>query len=193
MVAKKAFLAGRQEFAALYGVRAQQVTTWLARGALNYDHAVIVSGSPYWLLSFVRDFGSMTPRGKELDQRLLKQLVASQEPGVWARAKAEIPPVLGLQEATALFGLSSQQNLSAVVRQGRFVAPDYQLSGSPLWLLDTLIEAAPEIRAKSRTVMWAIVPQVEAALRQGRYTGPGSVIVPRGKAAAKALRPGQTV
>ncbi|MGI5133572.1 hypothetical protein [Streptomyces sp. CA-106110] len=94
--------------------------------------------------------------------------------------------LLGLQEATQLFGLSSQQNLSAVVRQGRFASADYRLSGSPLWLLDTLIEAAPDIRAKSRTVVWAIVPQVEAALRQGRYTGPGSVIVPRGPAAAKA-------
>ncbi|MEU1601487.1 hypothetical protein ABZ468_54830 [Streptomyces sp. NPDC005708] len=53
-------------------------------------------------------------------------------------------------------------------------------------MLDTLIEAGPEMRAKSRTVMWAVVPQVEAALRQRRYTGPGSVIVPRGRA-AKAL------
>ncbi|MGI5517918.1 hypothetical protein [Streptomyces sp. CA-106131] len=94
--------------------------------------------------------------------------------------------LLGLQEATQLFGLSSQQNLSAVVRQGRFTPADYHLSGSPLWLMDTLIETAPEMRAKSRTVVWAVVPQVEAALRQGRYTGPGSAIVPRGPAARKA-------
>ncbi|MFF4504848.1 hypothetical protein [Streptomyces sp. NPDC001401] len=187
MVAGKPFLAGRQEFAALYGVKPTQVTQWVARDVLNYEHAVIVSGSPYWLLSFARGFGQMTPRPKELDQRVLQQLVAAQEPGVWARSVNEVPPLVGLQEATALFGLSSQQNLSAVVRQGRFAPADYQLSGSPLWLLDTLIEAAPEIQAKSRTVMWAIVPQVEAALRQGRYTGPGSVIVPRGRAAAKAL------
>ncbi|MFH8771994.1 hypothetical protein [Streptomyces sp. NPDC017958] len=187
MVVKKAFLAGRQEFADLYGVKHTQVTQWVARGVLNYDRAVIVSGSPYWLLSFVRGFGEMTPRPKELDQRVLKQLVAAQEPGVWARTKDEVPPLVGLQEATALFGLTSQQNLSAVVRQGRFAPADYQLSGSPLWLLDTLIKAAPEIQAKSRTVMWAIVPQVEAELRQGRYTGPGSAIVPRGRAAAKAV------
>ncbi|MEV6022317.1 hypothetical protein [Streptomyces sp. NPDC052036] len=119
-------------------------------------------------------------------QRVLQQQVAAQEPGVWATSVAEVPPLVGLQEATQLFGLTSQQNLSAVVRQGRCAPADYQLSGSPLWLLDTLIEAAPDIRAKSRTVMWAIAPQVEAALRQGRYTGPGSVIVPRGRA-AKAL------
>lgn len=60
---------------------------------------------------------------------------------------------------------------------------DYQLSGSPLWLLDTLIEAAPQMQAKSRTVPWVINAQVQAALRQKRYTGPGSVIVPRGLAA----------
>ncbi|MFI5799081.1 hypothetical protein [Streptomyces sp. NPDC051677] len=187
MVAGKPFLAGRQEFAALYRVKPTQVTQWVARGVLNYEQAVIVSGSPYWLLSFARGFGQMTPRPKELDERSLQQLVAAQEPGVWARSVDELPPLLGLQEATQLFSLSSQQNLSAVVRQGRFVSADYQLSGSPLWLLDTLIEAAPEIQAKSRTVMWAIVPQVEAALRQRRYTGPGSVIIPRGHAAAKAL------
>ncbi|MEU6318080.1 hypothetical protein [Streptomyces sp. NPDC047009] len=186
MVVRKPFLAGRQEFAALYGVQGPQVTKWLGRGALDYKHALIVSGSPYWLLSFVRDYGQTQTRSKELDTRVLKQLVAEQEPGVWARSVNEVPPLVGLQEATQLFGLSSQQNLSAVVRQGRFVPADYRLSGSPLWLLDTLIEAAPDIRAKSRTVMWAIVPQVEAALRQGRYTGPGSVIVPRGPAAAKA-------
>src|SRR5690242_13813050 len=143
-MAGKPFLAGRQEFAALYGVKPTQVTQWLARGVLNYDRAVSVSGSPYWLLSFVPGFGEVTPRPKELDQSVLQQLVASQEPGVWARGKDEVPPLLGLQEATALFGLTSEQNLSAVVRQGRFPPADYQLSGSPLWLLDTLIEAAPE-------------------------------------------------
>ncbi|MED7827351.1 hypothetical protein [Streptomyces chiangmaiensis] len=105
---------------------------------------------------------------------------------MWAQSVDELPPLVGLQEATQLFGLSSRQNLPAVVRLGRFTPADYQLSGSPPWLLDTLIEAAPDIQAKSRTVMWSIVPQVEAALRQGRYTGPGSAIVPRGRA-AKAL------
>lgn len=180
---KKPFLAGRQEFAALYGVKPAQVTQWLARDVLNYDRAVIVSGSPYWLLSFVRGFGQMTPRPKELNQLVLNRILAEQEPGVWAQSVDEVPPLLGLQEATQLFGLSSQQNLSAVVRQGRFAPADYQLSGSPLWLLDTLIEAAPEFQAKSRTLSWAIDPQVHAALRQKRYTGPGSAIVPRGPAA----------
>jgi hypothetical protein len=185
-VVKKPFLAGRKEFAALYGVKPTAVSEWLGRGVLDYEHARIVSGSAYWLLSFVRGFGQTQPRPKELDMRVLQQQVAAQEPGAWATSVDEVPPLLGLQEATALFGLTSQQNLSAVVRQGRFAPEDYRLSGSPLWLLDTLIEAAPEIRAKSRTVMWSIVPQVEAALRQGRYNGPGSVIVPRGLVAAKA-------
>ncbi|WP_326604274.1 hypothetical protein [Streptomyces sp. NBC_01800] len=184
---EKAFLAGRQEFAALYGVKGPQVTQWLTRGALNYDHAVIVSGSPYWLLSFVRGFGKTRPRPRELDQAVLRQIVAEQEPGVWAQTVAEVPPLLGLQEATQLFGVASQQSMAAMVRKGPFTVPaDYQLSGSKLWLLDTLIEAAPEMQAKSRTLPWAINTQVAAALRQGRYTGPGSVIVPRGPSAAKA-------
>ncbi|MFE4424415.1 hypothetical protein [Streptomyces sp. NPDC056817] len=183
VVAGKPFLVGRKEFAALYGVKPTVVTQWVVRGGLDYEHAVIVSGSPYWLLSFARGYGQTRPRPKALDERALQQVVASQEPGVWARSKDEVPPLVGLQEAVQLFGMSSQQNLSAVVRQGRFAPADYRLSGSPLWLLDTIIEAAPDLRAKSRTVMWAIVPQVEAALRQGRYTGPGSTVVPRGPAA----------
>jgi hypothetical protein len=180
---KKPFLAGRQEFGALYGVKAPQVTQWVARGALDYDRAVIVSGSPYWLLSFVRGFGATTPRPKQVDGAALAALVAAQEPGWWAETKDELPPVLGLQETTALFGMTTQQNLSAFVRQGKFLAPDYQLSGSPLWLLDTLIEGAPTMRAKARTLSWAVDPEVEAALRQKRYDGPGAVIVPRGPAA----------
>ncbi|WP_406515586.1 hypothetical protein OH809_24980 [Streptomyces sp. NBC_00873] len=186
-MSKKPFLAGRQEFGALYGVKPTQVTQWLTRGALNYDRAVIVSGSPYWLLSFVRGFGQTTPRPKELDQAVLQRVVAAQEPGVWAQSVEEIPPLLGLQEVTQLFGVASQQSMAAMVRKGPFTVPaDYQLSGSKLWLLDTLIEAAPEMQAKSRVLPWAINTQVAAALRQKRYTGPGSVIVPRGLAAAKA-------
>lgn len=182
-MARKPFLAGRQEFGALYGVKPTQVTQWVARDVLNYDRAVIVSGSPYWLLHYVRGFGATTPRPKQVDARALADLVAAQEPGYWAEATAELPPVLGLQETTVLFGLTAQQNLSAFVRQGKFLAPDYQLSGSPLWLLDTLIEGAPTMRAKARTLSWAVDPEVEAALRQKRYDGPGSVIVPRGRAA----------
>ncbi|REE61459.1 hypothetical protein BX257_4038 [Streptomyces sp. 3212.3] len=180
---QKPFLAGRQEFATLYGVKPTQVTQWIARGVLNYDSAVILSGSPYWLMSFARGFGQMTPRPKELDTLAVQRIVAEQEPGVWATSLEEVPPMVGLQEVTQLFGLSSQQNLSAVVRQGRFASADYQLSGSPLWLLDTVIKAVPEIREKSRTLTWTVDPQVEAALRQRRYTGPGSKIVPRGLAA----------
>lgn len=180
---KKPFLAGRQEFGALYGVKAPQVTQWVARGVLNYDRAVIVSGSPYWLLHFVRGFGATTARPKQLDERALAAVVAEQEPAAWVQDVEDLPPLLGLQEATQLFGLSTEQNLSAVVRQGRFAPADYKLSGSPLWLLDTLIEAAPQIQERSRTLSWAIDPQVEAALRQRRYQGPGSVIVPRGLAA----------
>ncbi|MGW3827824.1 hypothetical protein ACWEAF_37555 [Streptomyces sp. NPDC005071] len=183
---KRPFLAGRQEFAAVYGVPGTLITQWLGRGILNYDRAVIISGSPYWLMSFVRDFEKIAPRRKEMDRRVLQQFVAEQEPGAWTESVDEVPPLLGLQETTQLFGLSSQQSMSSAVRKGGFVAPDYSLSGSPIWLLDTLINvAAPMMQAKARTVPWAVNPQVEAAFRQRRYTGPGSVIVPRGLAAKR--------
>ncbi|MFF3493751.1 hypothetical protein ACFYWS_20630 [Streptomyces sp. NPDC002795] len=186
-MARKPFLAGRQEFGAAYGVNPTQVTQWVARGALDYERAVIVSGSPYWLLSFVKDYGQSRPRPKQVDEGVLDRLAAEQEPGWWAKDVDELPPVVGLQEVTQLFGMTSQQNMSAFVRQDKFLQADYQLSGSPLWLLDTVVEGAPQLQAKARTLSWAVDPQVEAALRQRRYDGPGSRIVARGLAAKKAV------
>jgi hypothetical protein len=123
-----------------------------------------------------------------MDQEVLQRFLAEQSPGVWMESVEEVPPLLGLQETTQLFGLSSQQQMSATVRTGGFTQPDYSLSGSPIWLLDTLVNvAAPMMQARARTVSWAVNPQVEAALRQRRYTGPGSRIVPRGLAAKRDL------
>lgn len=36
---------------------------------------------------------------------------------MWVQTVEEIPPLLGLQEATQLFGVASQQSMAAMVRQ----------------------------------------------------------------------------
>ncbi|MFD3658720.1 hypothetical protein [Streptomyces sp. NPDC058620] len=78
---RRPFLAGVQDFAAVYGVRGPQVSQWVTRGALTYEHAVIVSGSPYWLLSYVKEFGPARARPKEPIESVLNELVEQQSPG----------------------------------------------------------------------------------------------------------------
>ncbi|MFE5089474.1 hypothetical protein ACFRCI_03550 [Streptomyces sp. NPDC056638] len=178
---RRPYLAGVQDFAAVYDVRGPQVSQWVTRGALTYEHAVIVSGSPYWLLSYVKEFGPARTRPKEPNETVLAELVEQQSPGWWAKSVGELPPIVGMQECEALFGVS-QRSLADRVGKGIWIMPDYRLSGSPLWLLDTVLEAEPPA---SRTVQWVADPVVVAALRERRYEGPGSVIVPRGPAARK--------
>jgi hypothetical protein len=144
---------------------------------------VVLSGSPYWLMWFARDFGQSTPRPKELHGHVLERLIAEQGPAQWVTDVAEMPPMVGLQEGAALFGLSNTVVLGQQARVGRSAQADYYLSGSPLWLLDTLVGQAEGLRAQARTLAWEIDPQVEVALREGVYDGPGTVIKPRGRAA----------
>ncbi|GAA1353493.1 hypothetical protein [Streptomyces beijiangensis] len=182
----KPFLAGSKEVAAVYDVRPLQVSQWVGRGVVDYTHARIISGSPYWLLSYVRDFGPAAKRARHPDERELEKLVEEQSPGRWARSVDEMPPIVGLTECAELFH-TSREALSVIARRGGFVPADYRLSGSPLWLLSTV--AGPGVYvgpAQARKLDWAPDPDVLAALQGGTYDGPGSVIVPRGRAAAKS-------
>jgi hypothetical protein len=177
----KPYLAGAREFAELYGVKPLQVSQWIGRGVLDYEHAVVLSGSPYWLLRFARDFGQSAARPRDLYEQVLERLVAEQDPARWIADVSGVPPLVGLQEGKALFGLSNTVVLGQQSRIGRPAQADYYLSGSPLWLLDTLVGQAEGLRAQARTLAWEVDPRVEAALRAGRYDGPGSVIKPRGR------------
>ncbi|MCK7627246.1 hypothetical protein MUU72_29825 [Streptomyces sp. RS10V-4] len=186
-VARKPYLAGGAEFAALYGVKRLQVSQWISRDhTLDYRYAKIISGSPYWLLKFVKDFGQSTPRVKHLNEAELDRLIKEQDPGYWVGEVSQLPPLVGQAELTALFRLSDAALLRKAVSTGRFRPPDYTLSGSPIWLLEPVVEDAPALQAGARGVAWALDEEVLAALRDGTYDGPGARIVPRGKAARKA-------
>ncbi|KOX33037.1 MULTISPECIES: hypothetical protein [unclassified Streptomyces] len=182
---EKPLLVGSQEFAALYGVRGPQVSQWIGRGTLTYEQARIVSGSPYWPLAFARSFGESTPRRREVSEEVLERLVAEQMPARWVEDVAQFPPLVGQQEGAMLFGLAHAEVLTQQARPGKPAEPDWMLSGSPLWLLDTLLRAAPALQAQARTLAWEVDPSVEAALRDGSYDGPGAVIKKRGPAATK--------
>ncbi|MDQ0602014.1 hypothetical protein QF037_006359 [Streptomyces canus] len=184
---RKPYLAGGAEFAALYDVKRLQVSQWISRDrTLDYRYAKIISGSPYWLLQFVKGFGETTPRPKHLNQTELERLTKEQDPGYWVREVEQLPPLAGQAELVALFRLPSGALLRKAMSTGRFRPADYNLSGSPIWLLEPVVADAPALQAGARGVDWAIDEEVLAALRDGSYDGPGSRIVPRGKAANKA-------
>ncbi|MFM9493665.1 hypothetical protein ACKI1Q_08505 [Streptomyces galilaeus] len=187
LAGRKPYLAGGAEFAALYDVKRLQVSQWISRDhTLDYRYAKIISGSPYWLLQFVKGFGETTPRPKHLNQTELERLVKEQDPGYWVREVEQLPPLVGQAELVVLFRLPSGALLRKAMSTGRFRPADYNLSGSPIWLLEPVVADAPALQAGARGVDWAINEEVLVALRDGSYDGPGSRIVPRGKAANKA-------
>lgn len=184
---RKPYLAGGAEFAALYDVKRLQVSQWISRDhTLDYRYAKIISGSPYWLLQFVKGFGQTTPRTKHLNETVLARLVKEQDPGYWVGEVDQLPPLVGQAELVALFRLPSGALLRKAVSTGRFRPADYTLSGSPIWLLEPVVEDVPALQAGARGVDWAVDETVLAALRDGTYEGPGARIVPRGKAASKS-------
>ena len=54
-----------------------------------------------------------------------------------------MPPLVGQAELVALFGLPSDALLRKAVSTGRLRPADYTLSGSPIWLLEPVVEDAP--------------------------------------------------
>ncbi|MCZ1019739.1 hypothetical protein [Streptomyces noursei] len=183
----KPLIVGRKEFAKIYNVAPTAVSDrWVPAGILSYEDAVIVSGKPFWPGGLAVDF-ALPPgsRGRQLDERLLAELEKEQEATVRPMKKGELPPLVGLQEYGALFNVSQYMAANARNRGGGMLpTEDYFLSGSPLWLLDTVLEAAESTMEKSRGGVWQLQQDVVDALREGRYDGPGSVITKRGKAAS---------
>ncbi|MFJ4939023.1 hypothetical protein ACIP8U_34875 [Streptomyces pseudovenezuelae] len=183
---RKPYLVGGAEFAALYGVKRLQVSQWISRDqTLDYRYAKIISGSPYWLLQFAKRFGETTPRPRQLNEAELARIIEEQSPGYWVGEVEQLPPLVGQAELVALFQLTSGALLRKAMTTGRFRPAEYTLSGSPIWLLEPVVEDAPALQAGARGVEWAIDEKVLAALRGGTYDGPGSKIIPRGRAASK--------
>lgn len=180
---RKPYLVGHQELAALYGVKATMVAQWLSpsRGALNPATAIVVSGVRYWPLGFAVRYGATTPRPKHVDVRVEERLITEQGDGWAADLGDELPAIVGQQEIMAVFGLPSQGTLATAIAAGRFPDPDWVLSGSSLWLLDTVLGAAPDLRASARTLPWNVDERVVTALCDGTYDGPGSMVLTRGR------------
>ncbi|MFI1830697.1 hypothetical protein ACH41E_30305 [Streptomyces sp. NPDC020412] len=184
----KPYMVGHSEFAALYNVEPGMVSQWLSpsRGVLDPATATVVSGVRYWPLGFAVRFGTTTARIRRVDASVRARLKVEQGEGWEADLEDELPSIVGQQEIVQIFRLPSQAGLATTVATGRFPAGDWLLSGSMLWLLDTVLDAVPELRATARSLPWNADEDVVAALREGRYEGPGSRVLTRGRYARKA-------
>ncbi|TVL92023.1 hypothetical protein [Streptomyces sp. SAJ15] len=186
----KPYLVGHQEFAALYRVDPKQVAQWLSpsRGSvLDPETAIVVSGVRYWPLGFAAGWGATTARFRQVDLDVKARIIAEQGEGWEPGLGDELPPIVGQQEIIELFHLPAQGNLATTIATGRFPEHDWLLSGSMLWMLDTVLDAVPKLRERARSLPWDVDEEVVAALRDGTYDGPGSRVLTRGRHARKAL------
>ncbi|MGW2695322.1 hypothetical protein ACWC3Y_26465 [Streptomyces sp. NPDC001296] len=190
MSRRKPYLVGHQEFAALYRVDPKQVAQWLSpsRGSvLDPETAIIVSGVRYWPLGFAAGWGATTARFRQVDLDVKAQIIEEQGEGWEPNLGDELPPIVGQQEIIELFHLPAQGNLATTIATGRFPEHDWLLSGSMLWMLDTVLDAVPNLRESARSLPWDVDEEVVAALRDGTYDGPGSRVLTRGRHARKPL------
>ncbi|MER6127897.1 hypothetical protein ABT173_36010 [Streptomyces sp. NPDC001795] len=189
MSRRKPYLVGHQEFAALYRVDPKMVAQWLApsRGVLDPSTAIVVSGVRYWPLGFAVRFGTTTKRFRQVDLDVKARIIAEQGEGWEPDLRDELPSIVGQQEIIEMFHLPAQGNLAMSITTGRFPQHDWLLSGSMLWLLDTVLDATPMLRDSARSLPWEVDEAVVASLRDGTYDGPGSRVFTRGRHARKPL------
>ncbi|MFE0477029.1 hypothetical protein ACFW2V_36090 [Streptomyces sp. NPDC058947] len=139
-MAKKRFpyLLGHAEIAFLYGVERQTSQLWKTRGVLG-EPDVVISGNPYWLLPTV--LGLAEDGTREYLSERLKEYKAGIDGGYEVKDTAELPDIVGLKEIPWVFGKKYMDVYQWRVRRS-FVSEDAVISGSPLWLLDTVLEDA---------------------------------------------------
>ncbi|MER6391254.1 hypothetical protein ABT236_22655 [Streptomyces sp. NPDC001523] len=187
----KPLVMGRKEIARVYRIAETAVSDrWVPGGVISYEDAAIVSGKAYWPGGLVVDL-ALPPgsRGRQLDVGLLEELEREQGATVRPMKAGELPPLVGLQEYAALFGvdpIKASQAMKSARQQ--LPAPDYSLSGSPLWLLETVLAGAEHTVIVSREARrnpgaWQLNEAIAEELRKGVYRGPGSAFKPRGKKA----------
>ncbi|MEU5093710.1 hypothetical protein [Streptomyces sp. NPDC020996] len=139
MTAKRfPYLLGHAEIAFLYGVERQTSQLWKTRGVLG-EPDIVISGNPYWLLPTV--LGLSEDGNREFDAKRLKEYKAQITSGYEVDDPADLPQIIGLKEIPWIFGKKYMDVYQWRVRRS-FASEDAVISGSPLWLLDTVLEDA---------------------------------------------------
>ncbi|MFI6434480.1 hypothetical protein [Streptomyces sp. NPDC050759] len=151
------FLLGHAEIAFLFQVERQTSQKWRTEGTLG-EPDLIASGNPYWLLRTVMQLDG------EGDRRIDRERLATYKAGIPLgydlEAQERLPVIVGIQEAARVLGRDAQA-VSRWRNRQRIAAADLFLSGSPLWLLDTILADAQQRQR-------AIAVSEVAALRAGQ-------------------------
>ncbi|MFC5253465.1 hypothetical protein [Streptomyces nigrescens] len=151
------FLLGHTEIAFLFHIERQTSQRWRTEGTLD-EPDLIASGNPYWLLSTVMRLDGEGDRA--VDRERLATYKACIPLGYDLPNKEQLPVVVGIQEAARVLGQDAQA-ISRWRNRQRIAEADLLLSGSPLWLLETILDDG---RQRQRTIVAAEV----AALRAGQ-------------------------
>ncbi|MEY9948430.1 hypothetical protein [Kitasatospora sp. GAS1066B] len=169
MARKMPYLVGHTEIASLFGVERQTSQKWRTDGVLG-EPDLIASGNPYWLLDTVLRLDGYN--GREITAERLALYKEATPGGYCLEDPADLPAIVGSKEAALILGT----NEAAIARwrhRKRIADADLRLSGSPLWLIETLVADA---EARNRPV---ITEEVER-LR----TGQRATQKPRGRKAS---------
>ncbi|WP_370665878.1 hypothetical protein [Streptomyces sp. IBSBF 2507] len=153
------FLLGHAEIAFLFHVERQTSQRWRTAGTLA-EPDLIASGNPYWLLGTAMRLDGEGDR--IADRERLATYKAGVPHGYDPEDKENLPVVVGIQEAARVFGQNAQ-TISRWRNRHKIAQADLLVSGSPLWLLETILDDA---RQRQRTVVASEV----AALRAGQRT-----------------------
>ncbi|MFJ4412963.1 hypothetical protein [Streptomyces sp. NPDC088925] len=183
IVVEKPYLAGVQEIGRIFHMKPTYASVCLADGRFDpQPDPLIVSGSRYWLLGDVRVMRTPT---KTADPIAIGELEAGQRPGRMAVTGDELPVIVGLAELGEVFDTKAT-SVQSMLLAGGWREPDWRLSGSPLWLLEPLVAPGVDPRGDGMPRArrsWEPDHEVVASLRAGTYTGPGSTVRARGRAA----------
>ncbi|WP_148269387.1 hypothetical protein [Streptosporangium roseum] len=152
------YLLGYHEIARLFQVARDAPLQWRKRSLLQEPDCVI-SGSPYWLLPTV--FALSKPGYREIDLQRLDDYKAGIPGGYVTHDTDQMPPLIGIQEVSWIFGKSSSA-IGQWRNRGTLPRPDLTLSGSPLWRLETILADAER---RDRSVSQTVIARIRAGER----------------------------
>jgi hypothetical protein len=155
--ARVPYLLGHAEIASLFGVERQTSQKWRTGGTLPQPD-LVASGNPYWLLGTVLQFSG---GDRQADQGRLADYRAGIPGGYEVQEREHLPVLLGIQEVGRVLGKDAQA-VSRWRNRRRIAEADLTLSGSPLWLLETILADAGQ---RQRPVVWAEVAELRAGQR----------------------------
>lgn len=152
------FLLGHAEIAFLFHVERQTSQRWRTAGTLDVPD-LIASGNPYWLLSTVMRLDGEGDR--KVDRERLATYKAGIPLGYDLEDKEQLPVVVGIQEAARVLGQDAQA-ISRWRNRHKIAEADLLISGSPLWLLETILDDG---RQRQRTIVASEVAVLRAGQR----------------------------